>query len=137
MKLERTYLPECTLGQLTLDDGQVFATMERARRGDHCCIPEGDYVLRPHVSPKFGPVFAFVGPGVWEWAVPPGETGRCLILLHPGNTASDLLGCIAPGLRHGELADQPAVLDSRKALERISAVLGRQDVHPITIRSAT
>lgn len=136
MKIERTYLPECTLGTLTLDDGRTFATIERARRGDHPCIPEGEYVLRPHESPHHGPVYAFVGPGVWEWAVPAGETGRCLIELHVANRASELLGCCAPGMAHGEMDGQPAVLHSAIALARISEVLGRTEVHNITIRGA-
>lgn len=128
------YLPHCTLGKLHID-GHLFATIERAQSGDHPCIPEGTYKLVPHKSPKFGDVYAFVGGSCFEYSVPEGHEGRCLILLHPANLASELLGCVAPGLSHGVIGQDKAVLNSRAAMAAIREMLGYEE-HSVTIARA-
>lgn len=133
--IARTYLNDCTTGRMHID-GHVFATMERSRTGDHPCVPEGLYDLVPHKSPKFGNVYAFIGANVYEWAVPEGKEGRCLILLHPGNTYHDLLGCVAPGLSPGHIGQDPAVLNSKAAMGALREMLGTES-HTVTIMRAT
>lgn len=130
-----TYLDRCTLGKLHID-GTLFATIERARRGDHPCIPEGKYTLIPHKSPKHGDVYAFVGESCYEYAVPEGSEGRCLILLHSANLASELLGCVAPGLSPGFIGQEHAVLNSKAAMAAIRELLG-SETHSITITGPT
>lgn len=132
--IARTYLDQCTTGRMHID-GHVFATMERARVGEHPCIPEGEYTLKPHISPKHGNVYAFVGDGVYEYKVQAGEVGRCLILLHPANTAHELLGCVAPGLSPGFIGQDHAVLNSKAAMAAIREMLG-QETHTVTIMRA-
>lgn len=134
LSLSRTYLETCTMGKLHID-GTVFATMERARSGDHPCIPEDTYTLIPHESPKFGNVYAFVGGVCYENEVPAGRDGRCMILLHPANTAHELLGCVAPGFSPGYVGQERAVLNSRAAMAAIREILGK-DSHSIHITRA-
>jgi hypothetical protein len=135
LSIQRDYKDTCTPGRLHID-GTVFATMERARDGDHPCIPEGTYQLVPHVSPKHGDVYSFVGGVCYENEVPQGEEGRCLILLHSANTASELLGCVAPGLSPGYIGQERAVLHSKAAMSAIREMLGREESHSIVISRA-
>ena len=131
--LERLqYLDDCTLGRLHIDDA-VFPTMERARIGDHPCISPGVYDLKPHISPKHGEVYSFIGGNVYEWEVPAGLVGRCLVLLHSANTAEELLGCVAPGLTTGFFGQVHAVLNSKAAMSAISTLLGRVETHKVRI----
>ena len=50
--------------------------------------------------------------------------GRTLIKLHAANKASELLGCIAPGLSMDIFGGEIGVTSSRKALEEFMAALG-------------
>jgi hypothetical protein len=132
-----------TLNRLSYPDGytpgklhigeQVFDTIERARTGDHPCIPPGEYTLKPHTSPHQGEVYSFIGDGVYEWEVPAGKKGRCLVLLHSANKASQLLGCVAPGIGTGYIDNEHAVLSSQTAMAAISTLLGRTESHQITV----
>lgn len=150
--VRHAYLGACTLGQLYADT-LVLATLEepwipdpdgpggqrRAPGKPESCVPDGAYVLRPHVSPKYSSgVWALVNPelGVYyqPGEIPAGQRwGRAAILIHSGNTVDDILGCVLVGTRHGRLDGRDAVLDSRTALERLRGVLGR-DTHNLTIR---
>jgi len=131
--LERLeYRDDCTLGKLHID-GATFPTIERARTGDHPCIPTGMYELKPHASPRHGDVYSFIGVNVFEFEVPLGKEGRCLVLLHSANLASELLGCVAPGLGSGFIGNEHAVLNSKAAMSAISTLLGRTESHQIRI----
>ena len=132
--LERLeYRDDCTLGKLHID-GATFPTIERARTGDHPCITTGMYDLKPHVSPKHGNVYSFIGGDVYEYSVPEGVIGgRCLVLLHSANLASELLGCVAPGLAAGFIGNEHAVLNSKAAMAAISTLLGRTESHQVRI----
>ena len=81
------------------------------------CIPEGEYRVVAHKSPKFGACF-------WVRDVP----GRSEILIHPANYTRQLLGCLAPGLDFGDI-DGDGVIDvksSRKAMDKLLTTLPRE-----------
>ncbi|MFG6457857.1 DUF5675 family protein [Roseateles sp. BYS96W] len=111
---------EGTFGVLQFD-GQVLHTTELPWRDNATgasCIPTGTYRCEIVQSPKFGRVY-----GVRD--VP----GRSNILIHAANYGGDkakglrseLLGCIAPCMVHGQLNGQMAGLQSRQALTELMA----------------
>ncbi len=111
IELERfAYLDDCTRGVLRVGN-HSFQTIERpwVRNPDgaggtpfESCIPDGSYRLRPYTRPSGKKAFILSNPdlGVWEQDGDRIQTswGRYLILIHPGNTVDDVVGCIAPGL---------------------------------------
>ena len=110
--LNRFYFDKnTTLGSLVVDD-ILFFTCELTFRGNAKDIssipPNRDYVLKPHVSSKFGKCLLV-------YNVP----NRLDILIHAGNTYKDTKGCILVGLQAGMLGGLPAVLESKKALEML------------------
>ena len=116
--LERfCYGPEGTFGYLRLPGMLTLYTVEQAwreNRRNESCIPEGRYPLVRDTT------------GRWQHAkIPDGDVpgGRTAIELHPANRASDLLGCIAPGLELGVVRGEWAVLESAEACERVCAYL--------------
>lgn len=139
------YLPTATLGLLRVGH-ERFETIERpwvpdpdgpGGEAQQSCIPDGRFVLRPWQSPKFGAVYLFEAPelGVYATEKPAGaKYGRTHVLLHSANEAAELLGCVAPGMRAGIVEGKHWVYESRRALARISELLGRTDVHSVTIR---
>ena len=126
--LERTgSTDEGTFGTLTLGDGQQLYTTELPWRDNATqvsCIPKGVYRCEAINSPRFGRVYQVI-------AVP----GRSAILIHKGNYggdkakgwSSDLLGCIAPAMKIGQLPrrsdglSQRAGISSGDALDRLHA----------------
>lgn len=138
------YLPAATLGELRVG-GEVFRTIERPWVPDpdgpggqarESCIPDGRYLLRPWESPKFGPVYLFEAPelGVYATERPAGALfGRTHVLLHAANAVEELLGCMAPGMRAGIVEGKHWVYESRRALARVSELLGRSAVPSVTI----
>lgn len=137
------YLQDCTLGWL-LAGSLKLATIERpwipsphGRGGKlrESCVPDALYHLRPHESQKFPDSYALTNSavGVFYQSAPSMAWGRTAILIHPGNTVRDVIGCIAVGLSHSRLADQHSVLRSRDAMNDLRAVLGRQE-HQLLIQ---
>lgn len=118
---------EGTFGTLQLD-AQVLRTTElpwRDNKPQASCIPPGVYRCEIVQSPKFGRVY-----GVQN--VP----GRSAILIHSANYGGDtakgyrsqLLGCIAPCMDHGQLDGQMAGLQSRDALGEFMAWAGGEPI---------
>lgn len=143
--LERfAYLRRATLGWLSAGELRV-ATIERPWIADpdgpggqlrESCVPDGLYKVRPHSSEKFPETYALVNEqrGVYYQPgdIPPGQRfGRSAILIHIGNTVSDVVGCIAVGLSHDDSALM--VSDSRIAMNKLRAALGRER-HILQIR---
>lgn len=122
--IERTYHKKCTTGMLTaefLGKRVEIVSLELPWKKNQrriSCIPEGTYRVKSHTSPKFGKTF-------WVQDVP----GRSEILFHVGNFTYDLLGCIAPGMKHADL-DKDGIMDvasSRQAMNKLLHLLWIKD----------
>ncbi len=86
------------------------------------CIPEGEYVVLPRSSPKYGAHFSLQD-------VP----GRSMILIHPANFAlTELRGCIAPVTR---VTGPGTGIFSKKAMQKFSALVNNQVNVFLIIRS--
>lgn len=143
--LTRTvYAAFYTLGFLFADDLKL-ATVERpwipntegpGGMPKLSCIPEGEYLVRPHHSVKFPDSYILTGQenGVYRYPgdIPEGQKwGRSAILIHVGNSAADVIGCIAVGQKHsGE-----RVAFSRAAMDQLRFKLG-SDEHQLSIVAA-
>ncbi len=146
------YLPKiATLGYLQVGNVKL-ATIEEAWLADpdgpggqrregaivESCVPDGTYQLLPHSSDKFPNVWRLYNPrlGVYNWPadIPAGQKwGRSAILIHSGNSTSDIMGCIAIGRSHSWDAGKPMVLESRAAMTTLRATLGGGE-HQLVIR---
>lgn len=127
------YLPDCVLGVLRVDDLRL-ATVERpwianpkgpggTRRVS--CISDGLYTVRPHNSDKFPQTYALVNNALGVYyqpgEIPAGQAwGRSAILIHKGNSAENVVGCIAIGMSH----DGHTVLRSSIAMDALRSALG-------------
>ena len=113
-----------TIGRL-IYDGNVFYTVEKPwcdNRPNISCIPTGVYNLGRVDSPKFGPA-------TWEIKDVP---GRSHILIHAGNTANDVVGCLALGV--GVFGQLQGVSSSRKAIENLYLMMSNKITEEITIK---
>jgi len=128
------YLEKCTRGELEIE-GSTFQTIERPwvpnpdGPGGYpfkSCIPDSDYLLHSHVRPSGQKVYILSNAekGVYEQAADRDNSqGRYLILIHPGNTVADVVGCIAPGMTGGA----QIVASSRNAMAKIVQLLGDEE----------
>lgn len=116
-------LEDRTIGRLTCGD-QHFWTVEKPWRDNEpfvSCIPSGTYDMATRNSPRFGP-------GTWEILDVP---GRSHILIHVGNTADDVVGCISIGTTLFPTLE--GVQSSRKAMKMLTAMLADVEETTITI----
>ena len=121
----RTYYTNRTEGKLTVNDTEFRCdTIERAWGiSDHPCIPEGTYEVGLYFSPKN------------NCSVPllKGVPGRSMIEIHPANRVSELLGCIAVGVKSGE-----QVMMSRVTFSQLMKLLDkareRDEIIELTIK---
>lgn len=107
------------------------------------CVPDGMYNLKPFTRPSGEEAFILTNPelGVHYW---PGDhelgSGRDLCLIHAGNWASDVQGCVAPGTGRMFMDDdgslQPSVGASRTAMNLIREKLGTGQ-HILSIENDT
>jgi hypothetical protein len=138
IKLVRDYWDSsCTMGVLEIGDHR-FQTIERpwlshayapcGKKGVSC-IPPGVYQLFRHDSEAHPHTFALVNPSLWVYHfdedVPVGQLGlaRTCVLIHAANYASELRGCIAPGMGRGVDGARRMVTQSRKAMSEIQSLL--------------
>lgn len=77
------------------------------------CIPVGLYLCKPYSSAKYK--------NVWELQSVP---NRSAILIHSGNTTSDIQGCILLGMERGRVTGKPAVLSSKVAINEFRSIVG-------------
>ena len=87
------------------------------------CIPTGTYLVKRHISPKFGQCFKIQD-----------VKGRSDILLHSGNVVNDTLGCVLVGLTSGTVddTDTAMVYSSRKAMAVLLALIDTEIVLQIS-----
>lgn len=111
---------ERTLGVLDAPDGN-FSILEPPWRGNArsvSCIPTGSYdvdFLPRSGSGKYRNVW-------WVRDVP----GRGGILIHNGVVVDHTEGCLLIGDRHHRFAGKAGVWNSRAALRRFNAIMGRE-----------
>jgi hypothetical protein len=133
LTLTRTYRgADCTLGVLTID-GLTLSTIERpwvpsptsvgGTKGVSC-VPPGIYKLVTHDSEAHPLAFALVNPvlGVVHFQEDGAQTDRSVVLIHSANYASELRGCIAPGMSTGLNQERHVrmVQESRKAMKLLN-----------------
>lgn len=127
-RLEQT--DDGTFGVLLFPKGVFSHTLElpwRRNLPNLSCIPTGEYLCVPRVSPRFGKTYHVRD-----------VEGRSYILIHAANLAGDiekgkkthLKGCITLGDRLGWIGDQRAVLNSRATVTRFQSQL---DWQPFTL----
>ncbi len=115
LELVRTYFPNGTNGELSLDGVRISSTIELPwlnNKTQVSCIPEGKYELMKRCSARFG----------WHLQVM-NVKNRAMILIHPANDAKkELRGCIAPVTI---LQAEGKGLRSRIAFEKLKALVYR------------
>lgn len=132
-----------TMGSLAAG-GVEFQTIERpwiaaspGQGGAHgiSCVPPGLYQLVLHDSEDHPKTFALVNPDLDVYHEP-GDVpqpkrafARTAILIHPGNRASDVQGCIALGLSRGI----GCVTQSRDAFDRFQQIVPWMGGHSLLI----
>ena len=101
----------------------------------HSCVPDGLYDLVPYYSPKHACwTFCLHNAALGIFALPDmipeyAINGRSVCEIHSANFASQLEGCIAPGLAWGHMKDdasgkdEAAVLQSKAAISVLMKVL--------------
>jgi hypothetical protein len=121
--LERyTYGDKQVTGRLFVydDSGKLLLsldTLELAWKDNKrrvSCIPEGEYKVIKHVSPKFGEC-------IWFQDVP----NRSEILAHRGNYHTDILGCVLLGLYSKDINNDGLkdVVSSVRAMRKLLKVV--------------
>lgn len=110
-----------TFSHLYFDNKKVGYTVEQDWHMNiryHSCVPKGHYQLLDFKSSKYGNTFCLYSEELEVFANDEGY-GRYACLIHPANTASELQGCIAPGLHLGYVNSKWAVTSSRQAFEMV------------------
>jgi len=130
LELYRTYFPNGTNGEISLNGVRVCSTIELAWKNNQhriSCIPEGRYELTKRYSPKFG-----------HHLLVKNVKDRDLILMHPANDAvNDLQGCIAPvSVCTGEGKGNNSRLALKKLLALVYVAIERKENVFITITSS-
>lgn len=116
--------PRQTIGRMWVGE-ESWLTVERSKLdATHPCIPVGTYPL------KLGMYYSGDGPGgkidypAYEVLRVP---GRSLIKIHAANKASELLGCIAPGMSLEIFGGEIGVTSSRAALQEFMKATDADD----------
>lgn len=107
------------------------------------CVSPGVYSLSPFVRPNGDKVWVLSNPDLdvfkLDTDIPVARKGkgRFLILIHAGNRARDVVGCIAPGLSHRKDPDGTLmVTSSREAMKALHKALdGRRNLEIEIINS--
>lgn len=119
--------------------GTVLATIEQEWRPNpdfpggepfNSCVPAGLYKLVPFTRPNGQEVVALVNEDLGVFlhdSDRPAGKGRYLILIHIGNWAHDIVGCIAPGLGKADSDQGPMVTSSKAAMKRIMDYIDGED----------
>lgn len=131
MKLiqKRRYFKHGTFSEVFTSDGDLVCVLvERPwlnNQPNISCVPEGEYILSPHVSPSQGECLILEAHtlGVYQSAHP--KAVRTHILWHVGNTVADVSGCAAVGEEFGTLGAW-AVINSRDTMEYLNKLINEE-----------
>lgn len=131
-----TYTDNETIGEIIIGSDFRLECIERPWKDNQArvsCIPEGTYPLGLRNSPivyrttrRRARTYEY---GYEVQNVP----NRTVIMLHIANTASELMGCIAPGLSRGHIRTEAAVLSSGDAFDKLMAKLATRDDWQIVV----
>lgn len=137
ISLRRFYTGAATWGVLEVAAPPLptfaCATIELPWRNNEqrvSCIPEGEYQLRMRPSPVVQRSSGGEFSEGWEVCAVPGRT---FIMLHPGNWADNVLGCIAMGRSHVVMSGKLAVSNSRDTFRDLMAALATRNEWTMTI----
>lgn len=117
------YLEKATMGRLlVIANAELLfhcATIERPwldNQRKASAFPTGTYDIIKNMSPRFQTE-------LWRIVDVPGRSG---ILIHAGNYAHQLEGCVAVGQRHVDINGDgiPDVTNSRQTLEKLHSIMG-------------
>ena len=113
----------CTISELDVPGApRKYAILEPAWKKNKqkiSCIPLGTYPLKLEYSNKFKR-------DLWELKDVP---NRSEIKIHSGNTRPETDGCLLIGMKHGKVANKPAVFESIRALKEFTNVMtGKKNV---------
>lgn len=128
------YAPEGTFGLLTYKEFSCFTVEQpwRDNRPYRSCIPDGEYNVKWHDSPKFGRTLAVEGGTVSLY--PSDSHERSAILFHAGNWPTDFEGCIGPGETFACIRGKMGVSSSRVTLEEFFDHIGNNDNISMSIK---
>lgn len=118
--VRKNYNKNETIGHIVFLTGERIPSLECPWLDNKIrlsCIPEGKYVVKKRVSGIVNRTTkrrAITYTSGWEVTNVPTRT---YIMFHIGNTAKDIVGCIAMGLKHGKLGGANAVLSSGDAFD--------------------
>lgn len=130
MILERyAYTHTETMGLMTAGDN-VYYTIERpwipgaylGGKNFESCIPDADYQMESYRRQNGDWSLRLVNEdaGVYRNRDDRRDgRGRWACLIHVGNYASDVVGCIAPGMGRSTYRNRPMVTNSRQAMAQI------------------
>jgi hypothetical protein len=102
----------------TLEPGLNDVKAPRVDPGWYLCVPHG---WEPSEL-RYKETWALVGHGVSHQEEP--GIPRCAVLFHHGNLDRNTKGCILVGMRRGVLEGEPAVLDSKTAMNELRDLIG-------------
>lgn len=139
---------DCTLGLLMVPEVNLtLCSMERpwipsttCKGGlkGRSCVPLGVYQLVRHDSKKHPQTWALVNHELdvvhYEGDDADPDEDRATCLIHTANFASQLEGCIAPGLAHSIFNGQHMVTSSVRAMDRLKTLVPWVDGHTLTIK---
>lgn len=134
--------PDCALGELlvgtlrlqTIERPWIPTPVSPGGTKGISCVPPGSYKLRTHSTEAHPKTWALVNEDldVLHWPDPAHPNARTACLIHAANFASELRGCIAPGMYRAQ-AGQWMVNQSRIAMDKIMSVLPWTDDHTLEI----
>lgn len=132
-ELKRRYFEHGTYSTLEFKGDEICKVVERPDENNKpsiSCVPEGVYKIVPHESPRFGYCYALVaktlGVGIYEGL-------RTHILIHKGNTPSDVQGCLVVGDKFGMVNGEWAVVNSTKTFAALMTEFNGEE-HTLIIR---
>ena len=117
IKIKRWYLPQCTLGILTVNDFRCFTLelpMLDNEQNVSCIYPAGGFRGEKHWSPNNGDVIAINN-----------VMDRTNIQIHSGNFTREIRGCILVGdsIKFLDGDNIPDITNSKATLKKLLAEL--------------